>query len=110
MRSSSRGWKTRSLREIYGQHDEELDLDSNFALLSYQQANFEEAIRYDERVKFMDNKIDAIERNETWESVDFPERKRKNYISVKWIYKEKLNVDGKIEKHKTGLVEQGFSQ
>ena len=53
-------------------------------------------------------KIDAIEINNTWDLVEFPDDK--NCIGVKWIYKTKLNVDGDVEKYKARLVAQGFSQ
>lgn len=56
----------------------------------------------------MDDEIDAIEKNKTWELLDLPEGK--DCIGVKWIYKKKLNVDGKVEKYKARLVAQGFSQ
>ena len=56
----------------------------------------------------MDEEIDAIERNNTWDLVDFHEDK--NCISVKWIYKTKLNANGDVEKYKERLVTQGFSQ
>lgn len=56
----------------------------------------------------MDEEIDAIERNNTWELVNFPEGK--NTIGVKQIYKTKVNAEGEIEKDKARLVAQGFSQ
>ena len=46
--------------------------------------------------------IDAIERNNTCDLVEFPDNK--NSIGVKWIYKTKLNVDGDVEKYKARLV------
>ena len=56
----------------------------------------------------MDEEIDAMERNNNWDLVDFPDNK--NCIGVKWIYKTKLNVDGGVEKYKARLVAQGFSE
>ena len=87
MRSRTRGQKTRSLKEIYEQRDEELDIKSNFALLSYQPINFEEAIKDDARTQAMDDDIDAIAKTKTWELVDLP--KGKDCIGVKLIYKKK---------------------
>ena len=56
----------------------------------------------------MDEEIDSIERNSTWDLVDFPNNK--NCIGVKSIYNTKLNADGDVEKYKARLVAQGFSQ
>ena len=56
----------------------------------------------------MDEEIDAIKRNNTWDIVDLSDDK--NCIGVKWIYKTKLNADGDVEKYKGILVAQGFSQ
>ena len=53
-------------------------------------------------------KIDAIEINNTWDLVEFPDDK--NCIGVKWIYKTKLNDDSDVEKYKARLVAHGFSQ
>jgi hypothetical protein len=55
----------------------------------------------------MDEEIDSIEINNTWDLVDLPEGKKN--IGAKWVYKTKLNVDGKVEKYKARLVSQGFS-
>ena len=46
----------------------------------------------------MDEKIDAIERNETWELTTLPPKKQ--VIRMKWVYKTKFNAKGKIDKHK----------
>ncbi|KAH9316136.1 hypothetical protein KI387_024763, partial [Taxus chinensis] len=52
--------------------------------------------------KSMDDEIDAIEKNQTWELMDLP--KGKDMIGVKWVYKTKYNADGKVQKHKARLV------
>jgi hypothetical protein len=56
----------------------------------------------------MDEKIDSIERNNTWDLVDLPEGK--NTIGVKWVYKTKLNAKSRVEKYKAILVAQGYGQ
>jgi hypothetical protein len=56
----------------------------------------------------MDEEIKYIENNHTWKLVDVP--KDKDVISVKWIYKTKQYVDGKVQKHKERLVARGFTQ
>jgi hypothetical protein len=35
---------------------------------------------------------------------------RRNLIGRKWVFKNKLNAEGKVEKSKARLVEKGFSQ
>ena len=50
----------------------------------------------------MNEEIDAIEKNHTWDPVDIPADKTS--IGVKWVYKTKLNEKGEIEKHKEILV------
>ena len=70
--------------------------------------SFDEAAKEDVWIKAMDEEIDSIERNNTWDLVDLPEGK--NNIGVKWVYKIKLNADGEVEKYKARLVAQGFSQ
>ena len=55
----------------------------------------------------MDDEISTINKNQTWELVDLPEGK--DMMGVKWVYKTKYNVDGKVHKHKSRLVTRGFS-
>nr|KYP69943.1 Retrovirus-related Pol polyprotein from transposon TNT 1-94 [Cajanus cajan] len=53
-------------------------------------------------VKDMKEEIKMIDKNNTWELLDFPHGK--DIIGVKWVYKTKLNLDGTIQKHKARLV------
>ena len=53
---------------------------------------FEEAIKNEFLNKAMDEELDQIEKNDTWEL--FPRPKDKNVIDTKWVYKNKLNEDG----------------
>ena len=52
--------------------------------------------------------LNAIERNNTWELVDLPNKKRA--IGVKWMFKLKLNPNNTVAKHKVRLVARGFLQ
>ena len=56
----------------------------------------------------MNEEMDSIHRNETWELVDLPHEKKK--IGTKWVYKTKYNSDGSVERHKARLVAKGFTQ
>eukprot|EP00253_Pinus_taeda_P034872 PITA_34872 len=81
----------RSLKDIY----DDLDVGSSFALLSFQPSSFEEAIKDENWVQGMDEEIEAIEKNDTWDLIDLP--KDKNLIGVKWVYKTKLNEKGDFD-------------
>lgn len=56
----------------------------------------------------MDEEIESIENNDTWDLVDLP--KDKNIIGVKWVYKTQLNEKGEIDIFKARLVAKGLSQ
>jgi hypothetical protein len=107
LKNRFKGQKTRSLRELYDQN-EEVDQISNFSLMACDPVSFNEAAKEDVWIKAMDEEIDSIERNNTWDLVDLPEGKKS--IGVKWVYKTKLNAEGEVEKYKARLVAQGFSQ
>lgn len=69
---------------------------------------YEEAVKHEEWRKAMDQEIDSIEKNNTWNLTCLPSGAKK--IGVKWIYKTKLNEKGKVEKYKARLVAKGYSQ
>jgi len=56
--------------------------------------------------KAMLEELAAIERNNTWKLARLP--KGKKPISLKWVFKVKMKLDGTIEKHKARLVVRGF--
>eukprot|EP00253_Pinus_taeda_P007670 PITA_07670 len=56
----------------------------------------------------MNEEIGAIEKSKTWELVHLPEGK--DAIGVKWVYKTKRNVEGKIDRHKARLFVKGYKQ
>ncbi|GAB2295854.1 hypothetical protein Dimus_038384 [Dionaea muscipula] len=56
----------------------------------------------------MDEEIQAINKNKTWQLVDLP--KGCKAIGVKWVYKLKKDVEGNVVKHKAWLVVKGFNQ
>ncbi|RVW82656.1 Retrovirus-related Pol polyprotein from transposon RE1 [Vitis vinifera] len=53
----------------------------------------------------MQEELNMIDKNNTWELVDRPSHKKP--IGVKWVYRTKLNSDGSINKHKARLVVKG---
>ena len=56
----------------------------------------------------MDEEIECIEKNQTWELVDVPTDK--DLIGVKWIYKTKQDANGNVQNHKARMVARGFTQ
>lgn len=58
--------------------------------------------------KAMDNEMDSLKENQTWELTDLPVGAR--VIPCKWVYRLKTNPDGSINKYKARLVVKGFSQ
>jgi hypothetical protein len=56
----------------------------------------------------MQEEIDSVKRNQTWELADLPQGHRA--ITLKWVYKLKRNEAGDIVKHKARLVARGFVQ
>ncbi|GJY79065.1 ribonuclease H-like domain-containing protein [Tanacetum coccineum] len=66
-----------------------------------------EASKYSHWTDAMNQEMDALLRNDTWELVDLPGRKA---IRSKWIYKIKFRSSDEIDRYKARLVAQGFGQ
>jgi hypothetical protein len=56
----------------------------------------------------MEEELDQIEKNDTWELV--PRPKNKNVIGTKWVFRNKLNEDGQVTRNKARLVCKGYAQ
>ena len=56
----------------------------------------------------MVEELQPIERNNTWELVEFPPHTKA--IEVKWVFNLKHNTDGSIARYKERLVARGFLQ
>ena len=56
----------------------------------------------------MNQEIEAIKRNETWELTELPKGAKK--IGVKWVFKTKLNEKDKVDKCQARLVAKGYTQ
>ena len=70
--------------------------------------NFAEARKNAHWVKEMEEELDQIEKNETWELV--PRPNNKNVIGTKWVFINKLNEGGKVVRNKERLVYNGYAQ
>ena len=91
--------RTRSLPKVYGR--------CSFALTMFEPCSFEEANKYIEWLEAMKEELNAIERNETWETVKLPFGKK--LIGLKWVFKTKFQPNGDVLKYKAHLVAKGYS-
>jgi hypothetical protein len=56
----------------------------------------------------MEEELDQIDRNETWELV--PRPKYNNMIGIKWVFRDKLNEDGHVTRNKESLISKGYAK
>ena len=52
--------------------------------------------------------MESLLKNEACDLVELPAGR--NPIGRKWVFKKKMNVEGKVEKYKARLVAKGYSQ
>lgn len=69
---------------------------------------FAEATQHPEWIDAMQQEINALEDNQTWELVSLPTGKQP--IGSKWVYKVKLKANGEIDKYKARLVAKGYTK
>ena len=80
---------------------------SHVAFLSMTEPKFfEEASQEDNWIRAMNEELDQIEKNNTWELV--PRPKDKNVIGSKWVFKNKMNEKGQVVRNKARLVCKGY--
>ena len=88
------------------------DLDEEINLMLFITSNdpisFEKAAKSPKWREAMDLEIKSIEKNGTWELTTLPIGAKQ--IGAKWVFKTKLNENGKVDKLKARLVTKGFSQ
>jgi len=86
-----------------------IEASSYLALLSsIEPRNISEACKDECWVKAMNEELEQIENNNTWELV--PRPNDKNVIGTKWIFKNKLNENGDVIRNKARLVCKGYAQ
>ncbi|RVW60619.1 Copia protein [Vitis vinifera] len=71
-------------------------------------SNIQEALQQPEWKTAVQEEIQALEKNGTWEISELPEGKRP--VGCKWIFTVKHNPDGSINRFKARLVAKGFTQ
>jgi hypothetical protein len=55
----------------------------------------------------MDEEMTTLDKNEDWDLVEL--LTGRNIIGNKWVFKNKLNAEGKMGKYKSRLVAKGYS-
>ncbi|KAI3688864.1 hypothetical protein L2E82_46759 [Cichorium intybus] len=59
-------------------------------------------------IKAMNDEMEALYRNNTWEITDLPVNRKP--IGCRWVYKIKYKSNGEIERYKARLVAKGYNQ
>ncbi|KAJ9561025.1 hypothetical protein OSB04_006185 [Centaurea solstitialis] len=75
---------------------------------SLEPTSYLEASKDQNWIKAMNDEMEALYRNGTWELIDLP--KNRKPIGSKWVYKIKYKSTGEIERYKARLVAKGYSQ
>jgi Reverse transcriptase (RNA-dependent DNA polymerase)/Integrase core domain/gag-polypeptide of LTR copia-type/GAG-pre-integrase domain len=70
--------------------------------------NFEEARKHSKWVSAMNEELEALSRNKTWELVTLPVGKKT--VGCRWVFKIKYKSDGTVERYKARLVAKGYTQ
>ena len=55
----------------------------------------------------MVDEMASLHKNEAWDLVELPAGRKP--IGRKWVFKKKMNVEGKVEKYKARLEAKGYS-
>ncbi|CAL9023440.1 unnamed protein product [Prunus brigantina] len=71
-------------------------------------SSVEEALMDPNWKQAMNDEMQALQKNSTWELVPLPSGKRT--VGCRWIYTIKLKADGSIERYKARLVAKGYTQ
>ena len=70
--------------------------------------NIQEALKIPKWKAAVDEEIQALEKNHTWEITDLPRGKKP--VGCKWIFTVKYKADGNVDRYKARLVAKGFTQ
>lgn len=70
--------------------------------------SFNQANKFDEWIKAMNEELMALENTQTWLICSLPPDK--HAIGCKWVYKIKLQADGSLERYKARLVAKEYTQ
>lgn len=88
--------------------DDDYDYSGLCFLAAEEPASVESALQEKEWWNAMEEEMDSIRSNDTWELSPLPEGHRA--IGLKWVFKVKRDPAGKVVKHKARLVAKGYAQ
>ncbi|GLR00174.1 hypothetical protein GCM10007863_45950 [Dyella mobilis] len=71
-------------------------------------SNVQEALKDPKWAQAMNDEMEALQKNSTWEMTSLPKGKRT--VGCRWVYTVKLKADGTIERYKARLVAKGYTQ
>ena len=83
-------------------------LKGTCVLVEFEPRSVKDALDNENWIEAMNEEIKQIERNKIQTLV--PRLEDKNVIGTKWVFKNKLDEDGKVSKNKERLVCKGYSQ
>jgi hypothetical protein len=95
-------------QSVLGLVPHDLEAQLHLACDDGEPRSFAETERHTAWRAAMQLEMDAVEKNRTWELVDLP--RGHSAITLKWVFKLKMDEVGAIVKHKVRLVARGFAQ
>nr|XP_016504819.1 PREDICTED: uncharacterized mitochondrial protein AtMg00820-like [Nicotiana tabacum] len=82
---------------------------ANIALISQiEPKKIEEALKDSSWLQAMQEELDQFDKNQVWKLLPKPENAP--VIGTKWVFRNKLNKDGKVVRDKARLVAEGYTQ
>ncbi|GAU45715.1 hypothetical protein TSUD_400970 [Trifolium subterraneum] len=85
------------------------DVENNLGLISQiEPRSINEAIIDESWIEAMKEELHQFEKNEVWNLVPFP--KDHSIIGTRWVFRNKLDENGKVVRNKARLVAQGYNQ
>ncbi|GAU32707.1 hypothetical protein TSUD_101280 [Trifolium subterraneum] len=85
------------------------DVETNLGLISQiEPRSINEAIIDESWIEAMKEELHQFEKNEVWNLAPFP--KDNSIIGTRWVFRNKLDENGKVVRNRARLVAQGYNQ